>query len=60
MEIGQPVEVHTHYTGAWAAGFDVADVVTEGYLVRRRSDGSLLPVVIPDADLRAATHHNER
>lgn len=55
MRIGQQVEVHTHYTGAWATGFEVADVVTEGYVVRRRSDGSLLPVVIPEVDLREAT-----
>lgn len=55
MEIGQQVEVHTHYTGTWATGFEVADVVAEGYLVRRRSDGSLLPVVISEVDLRAAT-----
>lgn len=58
MKIGQQVEVHTNYTGAWATGFEVAKVVTEGYLVRRRSDGSLLPVVIPEDDLRPATRRN--
>ncbi len=56
MEVGQQVEVHTTYTGAWASGFEIADVVTGGYLLRRQSDHSLLPVVIPEKDLRVRQH----
>jgi len=50
---GEPVEVRDRFTGRWAPGFEVADVTAapkRRYLVRRRSDGALLPVVLgPEA-----------
>ena len=52
MRTGQQVELHTTFTDAWSSGFEVAEVVPGGYLVRRRSDGSLLPVVVTETDLR--------
>ncbi len=53
MDVGQEVEVRTHYTGSWSPGFKVVEVVSEGYIVRRGSDGGLLPAVMPVADVRA-------
>ncbi|MEJ7584943.1 MAG: hypothetical protein WKF43_12885 [Acidimicrobiales bacterium] len=52
MDIGQPVEVYTAFVDAWASGFEIADVVPEGYRVRRQSDGSLLPGPTSDSDVR--------
>lgn len=54
MDIGQKVEVRTHYNGSWSSGFKVVEVVSKGYIVRRGSDGGLLPAVMPAADVRAA------
>jgi hypothetical protein len=54
MRVGQPVEVHTKFDDSWSTGFEIAEVVTEGYKVRRQSDGSLLPGVTGEADLRPA------
>jgi hypothetical protein len=36
-------------------GFEVAEVVEGGYRVRRTSDGSLLPNLTGDEDLRPAS-----
>ena len=56
MDVGEEVEVRTRYTGTWSTGFRVVEVVPHGYVVRRRSDGGLLPAVIPAPDVRAASH----
>ena len=41
---------------AWSRGFEVAEHVHEGvasrYKLRRRSDGSILPVLFDEDDLR--------
>jgi len=49
---GREVEVRTHFDGRWTAGFEVAAVNRDGYLVRRRSDGSVLPTAFRVADIR--------
>jgi len=50
------VEVRSRFEARWARGFEIAEVVEEGsgpgYRVRRRSDGSVLPIVFGDDDLR--------
>ena len=56
MDVGEDVEVRTHYDGSWSKGFRVVEVVPHGYLVRRRSDGGLLPAVIPAGEVRATSH----
>jgi hypothetical protein len=54
---GTRVEVRTRYEERWTRGFEVTERV-EGdngppaYRVRRRSDGSILPVTFRDDDLR--------
>ena len=53
---GTRVEVRSRFEAAWSRGFEVAETVQEGigsrYKVRRRSDGSILPVLFEEADLR--------
>ena len=60
MRPGTRVEVRSRFESKWTRGFEVADLVEEGgtrpgeamYKVRRRSDGSILPVTFSEADLR--------
>jgi len=49
------VEVRSRFEAAWSRGFEVAERVgTESprYKLRRRSDGSILPVLFDEIDLR--------
>jgi hypothetical protein len=46
------VEVRTGFDRSWAPGFEVAEVEDDGYRVRRRSDGEVLPVTIDAGDVR--------
>ena len=54
MQVGEQVEVHTKFNNSWAPGFEIAEVASTGYRVRRRSDGVLLPDVTGEADVRPA------
>ena len=56
---GTRVEVRSRFESKWTRGFEVADLVDGGrdgrepmYKVRRRSDGSILPVPFAETDLR--------
>jgi hypothetical protein len=53
---GTRVEVRSRFEAAWTRGFEVAERVCDGaasrYKVRRRSDGSILPVLFEEDDLR--------
>jgi hypothetical protein len=53
---GTRVEVRSRFEAAWARGFEVVERVNEAaqsrYKVRRRSDGSILPVLFDEEDLR--------
>ena len=61
---GTRVEVRSRFESKWTRGFEVADLVDADpnalargdhepmYKVRRRSDGSILPVPFAEADLR--------
>jgi hypothetical protein len=40
--------------GSWAGGFEVVSVAPAGYLLRRLSDGWLLPTPIPAEEIRQA------
>lgn len=55
MDTGTRVEVRSRFDRAWARGFEVVEAVpgtNPGYLIRRRSDGSILPVVFAREDVR--------
>ena len=53
MQTGDPVEVHTKYTDSWVPGFEIAELVSGGYRIRRTSDGALLPGSTSELDVRA-------
>ncbi len=43
LEPGTRVEVRSRFDQRWTGGFEVAGSCTQGYRVRRLSDGSVLP-----------------
>jgi len=53
---GTHVEVRSRFESKWSHGFVIAEIVnTDGrdrYRVRRRSDGSVLPVLFDGDDVR--------
>lgn len=54
IDAGSPVEVRRRFDQRWARGFRVVDTDETGYAIRRESDGVVLPVRFPAADLRLA------
>jgi hypothetical protein len=50
---GTRVEVRQRFDQSWARGFEIAEMEDDGYRVRRRSDGSILPAVFSAKDVRA-------
>ena len=58
LEPGMAVEVRTGFDRSWSNGFEVGEVTEVGYRLRRRSDGSLLPVVFPFDDVRRERHRS--
>ena len=52
LAVGTSVEVHSHFSGEWSGGFEVAATTRDGYRVRRLSDRYLLPVAFLDYDVR--------
>ena len=49
---GARVEVRTGLDRSWTTGFEVSERIEAGYLLRRRSDSEVLPVVFPFDDVR--------
>jgi hypothetical protein len=52
---GTRVEVRTRFDDSWGRGFEIAEVVQDvapKYRVRRRSDGSVLPALFSNEDVR--------
>ena len=52
IHIGTYVVVRNRYVGTWSRGFKVAEEVDDGYLIRRVSDGAVLPEVIGHDEVR--------
>jgi hypothetical protein len=50
------VEVRSRFDQRWARGFELVEVVSDAgedrYRIRRRSDGSVLPALFIDDDIR--------
>ncbi len=46
------VEVQTGFDRSWTNGFTVEERTPDGYRLRRRSDGRVLPTVFPFEDVR--------
>jgi hypothetical protein len=52
---GSRVEVATHFTRSWSPGFEVVALHLAGCVVRRLSDGTVLPVDFDYLDVRPAS-----
>ncbi len=52
LAVGTKVEVRTGFDGSWSPGFEVDEVIDRSYRLRRRSDGQLLPEVLPSDAVR--------
>ena len=57
MVPGTPVEVRRRFDFSWARGFEVAEICDEGYTLRRKSDGTVLPAVFVFDDVRPERAH---
>jgi hypothetical protein len=60
---GTRIEVRARFDQAWARGFEVAEEVGDigavRYRVRRRSDGSVLPVLFGADEVREERRKND-
>ena len=63
MQLGDRVEVRTRLDGSWVRGFSIAEVrrnqqahamTEEEFMLRRDSDGTVLPAAFPGSDVRPA------
>lgn len=53
LRAGTAVDVRSRFVGDWSRGFEVAERVDDhGYRVRRLSDGTVLPDVFDDNEVR--------
>jgi hypothetical protein len=63
VEPGTRIEVRSRFDRAWARGFELAEEIPEGaelrYRVRRRSDGSILPVLFAGDEVREERRKND-
>ena len=54
LEPGTEVEVRSTFDRSWKRGFVVEQASDSGYLLRRRSDGAVLPAAFPSDAIRPA------
>lgn len=52
LKPGTRVEVRGRFDGTWSRGFEVAEVLPDGYRLKRLSDGTVLPVEFDVDDVR--------
>ncbi|HXQ61065.1 MAG TPA: hypothetical protein VN796_01955 [Acidimicrobiales bacterium] len=50
--VGTKVSVRSRYLGQWSGGFEVAEVMDDGYRIRRLSDDHAFPDVFLFEDVR--------
>jgi hypothetical protein len=55
LQPGTEVEVRSTLDQRWARGFVVEQASEQGYLLRRRSDGRVLPTAFPPDAVRPAS-----
>jgi hypothetical protein len=56
LSVDARVEVHTrYYPGRWAPGFTICEVMTDGYRLRRTSDGAVLGDTFGPEEIRVAS-----
>ena len=49
--VGSKVFVRNRFIGHWSVGFEIVEVVDDGYRLRRQSDGQLFPDVFSFRDV---------
>jgi len=49
---GTKVDVRNRYQGTWVRGFEIAEVTSNGYRIRRLSDGTTLGDLFSRDDVR--------
>jgi hypothetical protein len=54
LPIGTEVDVRDRFRARWSRGYEIAAKTSSGYLVRRRSDRSVLPVEFAPRDVSLA------
>ena len=52
FEVGTSVDVKNRFIGSWSNGFEIAELLEDGYLIRRLSDGSVLPESLSFEEVR--------
>ncbi|HEY5023653.1 MAG TPA: hypothetical protein VII76_01640 [Acidimicrobiales bacterium] len=52
LDVGTRVYVRNRFLGDWSTGFEVAEVLIDGYRIRRLSDGQVFPDVFTFDDVR--------
>jgi hypothetical protein len=71
LDVGTKVYVRNRFLGDWSTGFEVAQVLLDGYRIRRLSDGQVFPDVFAFDDVRlerrqqplrgiVGSHHDRR
>lgn len=56
LRVGTRIDVHTRYElGRWAPGFTIAEVRSDGYRIRRASDGAVLDETIRSDEIRVVS-----
>ena len=71
LDVGRKVYVRNRFLGDWSTGVEVAEVLGDGYRIRRLSDGQVFPDVFAFNDVRlerrqqplrgiAGSHHDRR
>jgi hypothetical protein len=55
VQTGDAVELYSAFNRRWVGGFVIAEVLDEGYRVRRSSDGTVLPNTTSSDDVREVT-----
>ena len=59
LSTGDKIEVRRKFDAQWAKGFEVAEATERGFLVRRLSDGEILPVEFAEQDIRKEGRRND-
>jgi hypothetical protein len=59
LEPGTRIEVRSRFDESWATGFEIAEAHSEGYRVKRLSDGATLPVEFGEEDVRPERHRKQ-
>jgi hypothetical protein len=55
---GSEIEVRTRFDNRWVGGFEIAARERDSYLLRRRSDQTVLPIAFSPQEVRPRGTHS--